>query len=136
MNTPLGGGELVNTGACEVTTPLVKAKFVLIVPTRAAIENEPAAPLAVKNGAVATPDAFVMARALLRPPAKRPDAPLAAALNVTTRPGNGWFPASATSTVIAVAYAVLSGALCGVPDCAVIVAGKLVALSATATLLT
>jgi len=65
--------------------------------------------LAVKVADVATPLAFVVA--VLTPPANVPLAPLPGAVNVTTTPLTGLFPASVTVTTRAAAKAMLTVAL-------------------------
>jgi hypothetical protein len=76
--------------------------------------------LAVNTADVATPLAFVVA--VFTPPANVPLAPLAGALNVTTTPLTGLFPASLTVATRGAANAVLIVALCGVPLVAVTLA--------------
>ena len=77
----------------------------------------------MKVVAVATPDAFVVAVAVLAPPVNVPLAPVLGAVNVTVAPLTGLPPASFTVACSAVAKAVLITALCGVPAVAVIEAG-------------
>ena len=83
----------------------------------------PVVPLAVNVGAIATPDAFVVAMAVRAPPVNVPLAPVLGAVNVTVTPLTGLPPASFTVACSAVAKAVLITALCGVPAVAVIEAG-------------
>src|SRR5262249_35718935 len=68
-----GGGALVNAG--EFPAVLVSRKEAVADPARAITENDPAAPLAVKVGAVATPDGLVSTWVLMPLPAELPDAP-------------------------------------------------------------
>ena len=79
--------------------------------------------LAVNVGAVATPDAFVVAVAVLAPPVNVPLAPVLGAANVTITPLTGLPPASFAVACSAVAKAALITALCGVPAVAVIELG-------------
>src|SRR5262249_19589499 len=74
---------------------------------------------AVKTGAVATPDALVVA--VFTPPAKVPVAPLFGAVKVTVTPLTGLLNESITVACSWMAKAVLTVALCGVPAVAVIV---------------
>ena len=76
--------------------------------------------LAVNDGAVATPLAFVVTVALAL---NVPPAPLAGAANITLAPLTGFPPLSFTVACRAVANAVPMVALCGVPAVAVIVPG-------------
>jgi hypothetical protein len=78
--------------------------------------------LAVNAGAVATPLLLVVAVALATPAAKLPLGPLAGAVNVTIAPLTGLLFASFTVACSAVANAVLTVALCGVPAVAVMLA--------------
>jgi len=77
--------------------------------------------LAVNAVAVATPLLLVVAVAVAEPP-NVPLAPLPGAVNVTTTPLTGLLPASFTVACSAVANAVLTVALCGVPAVAVMLA--------------
>jgi len=77
--------------------------------------------LAVNADAVATPLLLVVAVAVAEPP-KVPLAPLPGAVNVTTAPLTGLLLASFTVACSAVANAVLTVALCGVPAVAVMLA--------------
>jgi hypothetical protein len=77
--------------------------------------------LAVNASAVATPLLLVVAVAVAEP-AKVPLAPLPGAVNVTTTPLTGLLLASFTVACSAVANAVLTVALCGVPAVAVMLA--------------
>ena len=70
-------------------------------------------PLAVKTAAVATPLAFV--DAVFTPPANVPLAPLPGAVNVTTTPLTGLFPASVTVATNDDVNAALIVALCPEP---------------------
>ena len=79
----------------------------------------------MKAGAVATPLPFVVT--LVDPP-KVPLAPLPGAANVTVIPLNGWPPESSTVACSAVANAVFTVALCGVPALAMMLTGVLVRL--------
>ena len=74
----------------------------------------------MKAGAVATPLPFVVT--LVDPP-KVPLAPLPGAANVTVMPLNGCPPESFTVACSAVANAVFTVALCGVPPLAMMLAG-------------
>jgi hypothetical protein len=78
--------------------------------------------LAVNAVAVATPLLLVVAVAVAKPP-NVPLAPLAGAVNVTTTPLTGLLLVSFTVAWSAVANAVLTVALCGVPAVAVMLAG-------------
>jgi hypothetical protein len=69
--------------------------------------------LAVNKTEVATPAAFVTA--VLTPPAKLPEAPLAGAVNVTVTPLTGLPPASVTLAASGLAKVVLMVEVCGVP---------------------
>jgi hypothetical protein len=80
----------------------------------------PVALLAVKTGAVASPEAFVVA--VLIPPAKVPLGPLVGAVNVTVKPLTGLLRESLTAACSCTANAVLTVALCGVPAVAVMLA--------------
>jgi hypothetical protein len=77
--------------------------------------------LAVSAGAVAIPLLFVVTPAVADPP-KVPLAPLPGAVNVTVTPLTGFPPASFTVACRAVAKAIPSVALCGVPALAVMLA--------------
>jgi hypothetical protein len=77
--------------------------------------------LAVNAVAVATPLLLVVAVAVAELP-NFPLAPLAGAVKVTTTPLTGLLPASLTVACSAVANAVLTVALCGVPAEAVMLA--------------
>jgi hypothetical protein len=79
--------------------------------------------LAVNAGAVATPLLLVVAVAVDEP-LKAPLAPLLGAVNVTLTPLTGLFPESLTVAWSAVANAVLTTVLCGVPAVAVTLAGE------------
>jgi len=83
--------------------------------TLAATVNAPVVAFAVNAGAVAIPDAFVNAVALIALPGNVPLAPLPGAENVTVTPVTGLLPASLTIVWRAVDYAVLTVALCGLP---------------------
>lgn len=75
----------------------------------------------MKTAAVATPEAFVVA--VVTPPAKVPLAPPPGAANVTVTPLTGLFSESFTVACSCSANAVLTVALCGVPEEAVMLAG-------------
>src|SRR5438045_273876 len=77
--------------------------------------------LAVRTGAVATPDEFVVA--VVTPPANVPLAPPPGSVNVTVAPLTGLLNESLTVACNCVANAVFTVALCGVPAVAVILAG-------------
>ncbi len=77
--------------------------------------------MAVNAVAVATPLLLVVAVAVAELP-NFPLAPLAGAVNVTNTPLTGLLPASFTDACSAVANAVLTAALCGVPAVAVMLA--------------
>ena len=116
---PFGGAALVNAGG----RLLVNANVVVKVPTRAMIENEPPVALAVKVGALARPEALVVARATESPPVKVPLAPEVGAVKLTTAPTSGLLLPSRTETTIGARKGVPTDVLCGVPDCDVTVAG-------------
>jgi hypothetical protein len=84
---------------------------------------DPAAEFAVNAGDTATPCAFVLAMAVLPPPAKVPLAPLEGALNTTGTPFSGFPLASRTVAARGLANKLLILALCGVPPVAVMEAG-------------
>src|SRR6202048_3063054 len=71
-------------------------------------------------GEVATPDAFVMAVAVLPPPTRGALGPVEGAVKETITPLSGLPPASFTIAASGLANAVLTEALCGVPPIAVI----------------
>src|SRR3989442_13425180 len=77
------------------------------------VKGPPATLLAVSTGAVARPEAFVVA--VFPPPANVPLAPLGGAVNVTVTPLTGLLLESVTVTCSCAANAVLIVALCGVP---------------------
>ena len=81
--------------------------------------------LAVRAGAVATPLLLVTAVAVAEP-LNEALAPLAGAVKVTVTPFIGLLPASVTVACKAVAKAVFTAALCGVPAVAVMPAGDAV----------
>jgi len=85
--------------------------------TVAVTVKPPATAFAVNAGAVAIPLALVTAVAVADPP-KAPLAPLPGAVNVTVAPINGLLLASFTVACSAVAYTLLTTALCGVPPVA------------------
>lgn len=105
-------GALVREKVAGEATPEIDAVTVY---------GPPAVVLAVKTGAVATPDAFVIA--MFTPPAKVPLAPLAGAVKVTVTPLMGLLEGSLTVAWNCVANAVLTVAVCGVPPVAVMLAG-------------
>ena len=74
--------------------------------------------LAVNIADVASPEEFVTA--VFAPPAKLPDAALLGAVKVTVTPLTAFPPKSFTAAISALAKAVLTVALCGVPPVAVI----------------
>ena len=92
----------------------VNEKFADVAPVALAttLYGPPAVALAVNVADVATPLAFVVA--VFSPPAKVPLAPLVGAVNVTTTPLTGLFPASVTVATKGAPKAVLIAALC--PD--------------------
>jgi hypothetical protein len=83
----------------------------------ATVYTPPAILFAVNVAAVATPWALVTA--VFTPPANVPLAPLTGAVNVTVTPLTGLLRLSFTVACMAVANAVLTVALCGVPTVAV-----------------
>jgi hypothetical protein len=95
-------GVLVSEKFAGVPTPLAVAVTVY----------EPEMVLAVNAGAVATPLALVVTVGL---PPNVPEAPEPGAANVTLAPGTGLENASRTIAWSAVANAVLTVLLCGVP---------------------
>src|ERR1700722_10845236 len=109
-------------------TVFVSAKTALVATpaTEALTLYAPPVALAVNAGAVATPLELVVTVIVvppLVPPVKVPLAPLAGAVNVTEAPLTRFPPLSFTVACKAVGKAVVTGALCGVPAVAVIVAG-------------
>ena len=111
-----GETVLVMAKTAGVTTPVTVA-FTLYAPPVA---------LAVNVGAVATPLAFVVTIAVnppFVPPVNVPLAPLAGAVNVTEAPLTRFPPLSFTVACNAVAKAIVTGVLCGVPAVAVMLAG-------------
>jgi hypothetical protein len=102
--------RLVSEKFAGVATPATDAVTVYAPPTML---------LAVNVVAVATPCALLTA--VFAPPANVPLAPLAGAVNVTVTPLTGLLKASFTVACIAVANAVLTVVLCGVPAVAVMV---------------
>ena len=83
--------------------------------------------MAVSVGAVAMPLLLVTAVAVANP-LKAALAPLAGAVKVTVTPAIGLLPASRTVACKAVANAVFTAVLCGVPAVAVMEAGGAVVL--------
>src|SRR5437899_2853650 len=88
---------------CSVTftvlVALVSEKFAgLATPATVAVTvyGPPAVPFAVKVGAVATPEALVVALAVSREPGKVPLGPLPGAVKVTITPGTGFAKPSLT----------------------------------------
>ena len=77
--------------------------------------------MAVSVGELATPLAFVVAVTVVAPP-KLPLAPLPGAVKVTVTPLSALPPESCTVACSAVANALLTVALCGVPPVAAILA--------------
>jgi hypothetical protein len=111
VRTPLTGTEL-----------LVRLNVVPVAPaTLAVIVYAPVCPFAVKLGAVAIP--LTVTAVAVGDPLKAALAPLLGAVNVTVIPLSKLLPASLTVACRAVAKAVLTIALCGVPLVAVILAG-------------
>jgi hypothetical protein len=96
----------------------VSENVVVNVPTRAVTVNGPPMELA-STGMLARPVSFVVARGLT----KMPLAPEGGAVKVTTAPTSGLLLPSRTETTRGAGYGVLTGVLCGVPDCALTVAG-------------
>ena len=94
---------------------LVKEKFADVAPVALAttLYGPPEVALEVKVADVATPLAFVVA--VFTPPAKVPLAPLVGAVNVTSTPLTGLFPASVTVATKGAANAALTVALCPEP---------------------
>src|SRR5438128_1261112 len=78
----------------DVGLSLVSEKLALAAPEVTDTEYEPAVPLAVNTGAVATPDPFALNVVVFVAPWKVPLAPLAGAVNVTLAFGTGTLPAS------------------------------------------
>lgn len=91
--------------------------------TEAVTVYAPPVALAVKAGAVATPLESVFTCVVAPPPAKVPLAPLAGAVKVTVAPLTRFPPLSFTVAFKAVGKAVVTGALCGVPAVAMMLAG-------------
>lgn len=106
-----GPGRLVREKFAGVATPATEAVTVY----------EPATALAVKIPSIAWP--AVSVKAVVRPPAKVPLAPLAGTVNVTVTLLTGLFEASLTVTWSPLVKPVLTVALCGVPPVAVTLAG-------------
>ncbi len=72
----------------------------------------------MNDGAVATPLPFVVAVAVVTPPANVPVAPVAGAVNVTATPPSRLLLASLTAAVSRVPKLVFTVALCEVPPLA------------------
>ncbi len=105
---------LVTTTLAAGPTVFVSEKFAEVAPVALAttLYGPPAVAFAVNVAEVATPLALLVA--VFTPPAKVPLAPLPGAVNVTTTPLTGLFPASVTVATKGAANAVLIAALC--PD--------------------
>src|SRR6267154_6812321 len=99
-----GPAKLVREKFADVATPATDA---------VTLYGPPAVAFAVNVADVATPLAFVVA--VFTPPAKVPLAPLPGAVNVTTTPLTGLFPASVTVATNGAPNAVLIDALCPEP---------------------
>jgi hypothetical protein len=84
---------------------LVRVAVPLRLPTATASVQVPAADVAVRVGAVATPVASVVTDAVA-PDGKVPDGPVAGAVNDTPTPATGLAPASVTVATTAVGKAV------------------------------
>ena len=86
---------MVNAGAgpndAEV---LVSVKLAFRAATLAMTLNEPAVAFAVNAGAVATPDALLVACATAPEPLNVPEAPVAGAVKMIDTPASGLLPAS------------------------------------------
>src|ERR1700730_8944667 len=93
----------------------VSEKFADVAPVALAttLYGPPAVAFAVNTAEVAIPLAFVVA--VFSPPAKLPLAPLVGAVNVTSTPLTGLFPASVTVATKGAVNAVLIDALCPEP---------------------
>ena len=105
---------------------MVRLKLAVPAPVTAAVTvyGPAAVLLAVNTGADATPDALVTAVAVLfEVLANVPLAPVDGAVKVTVTPAIGLVAASITLACNAVAKAVLTAVLCGVPAKADILAG-------------
>jgi hypothetical protein len=106
---------LVTTTLAAGPTRFVSEKFAgVATPATAPVTlyGPPAVAFAVNVAEVATPLAFVVA--VFTPPAKVPLAPLVGAVNVTSTPLTGLFPASVTVATKGATNAVLIAVLC--PD--------------------
>ena len=79
--------------------------------------------MAVNVEAVATPVAFVVAAAVVDPPANVPPGPVPGATKVTVIPLTGLLLESLTVAASAVPKLVFTDVLCGVPAVAVMLAG-------------
>ena len=92
----------------------VSEKFAEVAPAALAstLYGPPTILFAVNTAEVATP---LVVAAVFTPPAKVPLAPLPGAVNVTTTPFTGLFPASVTIATNGAPNAVLIGALCPEP---------------------
>jgi hypothetical protein len=110
---PMTGPVLVSENFAGVVTP----------GTEASTSYVPVELLAVKMGEVATPEALVIATAVLAPPANVPLAPPDGAVKVTVTPPNTLFPLSRTVAISGDANAAPRAADCGVPLVAMIEAG-------------
>ena len=83
MIVQLGGGAFAKAGACVAPGVLVRPNDAVSAPTLAVTINDPVNAFAVSDGAVATPEALVVAFATVPVPLKVPEAPLLGAVNVT-----------------------------------------------------
>src|SRR6266849_1729239 len=106
---------LVTTTLAAGPTVLVSEKFAEVAPVALAttLYGPPTVAFAVNVAEVATPLALLVA--VFTPPAKVPLAPLPGAVNVTTTPLTGLFPASVTVATKGAVNAVLIAALCPEP---------------------
>ena len=99
-----GAAILVSEKVAGIATPVTDASTVKL----------PGVELAMNAGEVATPDAFVIAVAVLPPPARVTLAPVEGAVNETITPLSGLLPASLTVAASGLANALLTVALCWV----------------------
>lgn len=107
---------LVTTMDAGLLAVFVSEKVVLRFATEALTLYAPAVPFDVKTGEVAMPDAFVVAVAVVPPPANVPLAPLPGAENVTVAPLTGFPPLSLTIALNGATNAVLMAVVCPLPD--------------------
>src|SRR5216683_2852713 len=106
---------LVTTTLAGAAARFVNEKFAEVAPVALAttLYGPPTVAFAVNVAEVATPLALLVA--VFTPPAKVPLAPLPGAVNVTTTPLTGLFPASVTVATKSAVNAVLIAALCPEP---------------------